>query len=301
MKNKLKPYTYDSLVEDIKELKSTYPEVEVGTIGKSVWGKPLHYIRLGKGKLKLMYSGAHHGMEWLTSAMLMKFVFEFLERAKSGKAMGGFNPRTLEQRASLYIVPMLNPDGVRLSAIGLPNRLPQMEKQRLLRMNGSADFTKWQANANGVDLNHNYDAMWQKSKDMESEYGIYSPGPTRFSGTGAESEPESRAIADFTRKLNFDLTIAFHSQGKVIYHGFLDKIPPRSTDIARAFTRISPYQLDTAEGIASYGGYKDWFVDKFNKPGYTVEVGQGQNPLPIIQLSQVYKETLPIMLGAMTV
>ncbi len=301
MKNKLQPYTYDRLNEDIEQIKMTYPHVEIGTIGKSVWGQNLYYIKLGKGRLKLMYNGAHHGMEWITSAMLMRFTFEFLEGVKTGKAMGGFNPQTLYNRASLYIVPMLNPDGVRLSALGMPNRLPQMEKQRLLRMNGSADFSKWQANANGVDLNHNYDAKWYKSKDMEAEYGIYAPGPTRFSGTAPESEPESRALTIFTRKQDFDLTIAFHSQGKVIYHGFLGKTPPRSNSIARAFTQISPYQLDNTEGIASYGGYKDWFVDKFNRPGYTVEVGMGQNPLPISQLPIIYRETLPIMLGAMTV
>ena len=301
MKNKLQPYTYDSLMEDIKKIQSIYPEVEIGSIGKSVWGKDLTYIKLGKGKLKLMYSGAHHGMEWITSAMLMQFVFDFLKSIKSGKALNGFNTAVLAKRASLYIVPMLNPDGVRLSALGMPNRLSQMEKQRLLRMNDSQDFAKWQANANGVDLNHNYNAMWQKSKDMEAEYGIYSPGPTRFSGSRPESEPESHAMADFTRKLNFDLTIAFHSQGKVIYHGFQGKNPPRSISIARAFTKISPYQLDNTEGIASYGGYKDWFVDKFNRPGYTIEVGMGQNPLPISQLPQIYKETLPIMLGAMTI
>ncbi len=301
MKTKLQPYTYGRLEEDIKNLHAAYPETEVGTIGNSVWGKKLYYIKLGTGKLKLMYSGAHHGMEWITSAMLMKFVFDFLDSERSGKAIGGFNAAVLSKRATLYIVPMLNPDGVRLSALGLPNRLPVMEKQRLLRLNGSEDFAKWQANANGVDLNHNYDAMWQKSKEMEAEYGIYSPGPTRFSGIAPESEPESRAMASFTRKNNFDLTIAFHSQGKVIYHGFLGKNPPRSISIARAFTRISAYQLDNTEGIASYGGYKDWFVDKFNRPGYTVEVGMGQNPLPISQLPQIYKETLPIMLGAMTV
>ncbi len=301
MKNQTGAYTYTDLKDDILKLKSDFPETEVGTIGKSVWGKELYYIKLGTGKLKLMYNGAHHGMEWITSAMLMKFAFDFLKSSKQGRALGGFNSRALMNRATLYIVPMLNPDGVRLSALGLPNRLPMQEKQRLLRMNGSEDFTKWQANANGVDLNHNYDAMWKKSKDMEAEYGIYSPGPTRFSGLRAESEPESRALVNFTKKQDFDLTIAFHSQGKVIYHGFMGKIPPRSYNIARAFTKISPYQLDTAEGIASFGGYKDWFVDKFERPGYTVEVGLGQNPLPISQLPGIYAETLPILLGAMTV
>ena len=80
----------------------------------------------------------------------------------------------------------------------------------------------------------------------------------------------------------------------------MGKEPQNSLKIAKAFTRISPYKLDSTEGIASYGGYKDWFVDKFNRPGYTIEVGEGQNPLPACQLNRIYTETLPIMLGAMT-
>lgn len=301
MKKEIRPYTYEVLKDDILLLRHDFPEAEVGSIGKSIWGSNLYYIKLGTGDKKIMYNGAHHGMEWITSAMLMKFARDFLEAKQSGRALHGFNVKALWRRCSLYIVPMLNPDGVQLAAMGVPRRLPQTEKQKLLRVNGKSDFSHWQANARGVDLNHNYDAMWQESKNMEKEYGIYSPGPTRFSGTHPESEPESHALARFTRMHEFGLTISFHSQGKVIYHGFMKKEPPRSMAIAKAYTKISPYRLDETEGIASFGGFKDWFVDKFNSPGYTVEVGEGQNPLPPVQLPQIYKETLPILLGTMTV
>ncbi len=301
MLNEQMPYTYEKLKRDIIKLKSDHPEIEVGSIGRSVWGKELFYIRLGRGPNKIMYNGAHHGMEWLTAEMLMIFAGDFLASLKDGSTICGFNLGALAKKTSLYIVPMVNPDGVRLAALGLPNRLTVYERQRLLRINGSDDFSRWQANARGVDLNHNYDAMWSKSKELESKYGIYSPGPTRFSGRCPESEPESHALAQFTRQQNFNLTIAFHSQGKVIYHGFLGKEPPKSLEIAKAFTKISPYIIDNTEGIASYGGFKDWFVHRFNRPGFTVEIGTGQNPLPRTQLQKVYSETLPILLGAMTV
>lgn len=301
MKKNRAPYTYCELQQDTERLKNEFPELKTGIIGKSVWGKNLYYLKLGKGENKILYNGAHHGMEWITSAMLMRFAEDFLKAEKNNTALHGFDVRALSHKTTVYIVPMVNPDGVRLSVSGLPNRLNVQTKQRLLRINGSDSFLRWQANANGVDLNHNYDAMWHKSKELEAEYGIYSPGPTRFSGSAPESEPESRALAELARRIEFSMAIAFHSQGKVIYHGFLGKEPPCSLQIARAFTKIAPYQLDNTEGIASYGGFKDWFVDKFNRPAYTVEVGLGQNPLPMTQLPQIYKETLPILLGAMTV
>lgn len=294
-------YTYENLERDIETLKKEFPDTEIGTIGKSVWGKNLYYIRIGSGINRISYNGAHHGMEWITSAMLMQFIYDFQKEKQRGGSAGGFNIPALDRNTSVYIIPMLNPDGVELTAKGIPNGLPAQERLRLEKMNGSSDFSRWQANAEGVDLNHNYDALWDKSKAMEKEYGILGPGPTRFSGDFAESAPESRALAEFTRREGFRMVIAFHSQGKVIYHGFCEKEPPYALSIARAFARISPYRLDETEGIASYGGYKDWFVDKLNRPGYTVEVGEGRNPLPIEQLPYIYKETLPILLGAMTV
>ncbi len=301
MNKDLRPYTYGVLESDLQMLVADFPDVEWGSIGKSLWGKELYYIKLGCGKDKIFYNGAHHGMEWITSALLMHYAREYLKAEKERLSLNGFSIKALSRKTSLYIVPMVNPDGVELATGGIPDNLSQNEKQKLIEYNGSGDFGRWQANGRGVDLNHNYDALWEKSKEMEKEYGISGPCPTRFSGTSAFSEPESRALAEFTVKENFKMVIAFHSQGKVIYQGFEGKEPPISMKIAKAFERISPYKIDYTEGIASYGGYKDWFVDKFWRPGYTIEVGEGRNPLPIENFPIIYKETLPILLGAMTV
>ena len=125
-------------------------------------------------------------------------------------------------------MPMVNPDGVDLVLNGLDRSNPYYND--LIKWNnGSTDFSKnWSANIRGVDLNHNYDAMWQKSKDAEKSYGVYGPGPSRYSGTAPESESESKAVADFTRKNNFRLVIAYHSQGEVIYWNFQNLASPGS-------------------------------------------------------------------------
>ncbi len=302
MRNKLKAYTYDILEKDVEILKKNFPDVEYSVIGESCWGRKLYYIRLGHGKKKISFNGAHHGMEWITSVLLMKFAGDFLWAEIEDETLNGFSVRSLAEQTSLYVVPMVNPDGVELSATGrLPDGLSEDEKSFLLSCNGSEDFERWQANARGVDLNHNYDALWGKSKAMEKEYNIYGPGPTRFSGTAPFSEPESKALADFTDKMNFDMTMAFHSQGKVIYYSFGGEEPLVSLKIAKALEIISPYRIDYAEGMASVGGYKDWFVHKFRRPGFTIEVGEGKNPLPFESFPVIYKETLPLLLGAMTV
>lgn len=148
------------------------------------------------------------------------------------------------------------------------------------------------------DLNHNYDASWDLSKQAEAIYGITGPGPTRYSGTAPESEPESKAVANFTRSHNFRLVIAYHSQGEVIYWTYLNIVPPDSKTIAELFSKVSGYTLAQATGIVSYAGYKDWFIDKFYRPGFTIEVGLGKNPIELSQFDKIYSDNIEILLLA---
>ena len=276
-----------------------FPEAEYGEIGKSVWGRPIEYIKIGCGETKILFCGAHHGMEHLTSKLLLRFALQYLTAIEENGSISGIRAKKLYKHASLYIVPMLNPDGVDLSVYGTD--APDItNKDFLMKINPGGDFSEWQANANGVDLNHNYDALWEKSRESERMHGIFGPGKTRYSGEFPESEPESKALCDFTRRENFNLVMAFHSQGKVIYYDFNGKEPVYSLAIAKALEDASVYKIDYTEGIASFGGYKDWFIDKFLKPGFTVEIGEGKNPLPLADLDKVYAETLPVMTSVLT-
>lgn len=87
------------------------------------------------------------------------------------------------------------------------------------------------------------------------------------------STPEARAIYRFTLKHNFSLILAYHSQGEVIYWKFQDFLPPRSEYIGNRFADASGYLLDITPPLSSWAGYKDWFIQDYNRPGYTVEVG----------------------------
>jgi len=294
-------YSYDIMQRDIQGLKARYPFIETGSAGNSSLGRNLSYIRLGTGPNQVFYNGAHHSLEWITSPLLMKFVEDFLRAYTLGQSIGGYNPRDIWNQSSIYIIPMVNPDGVDLVLNGLQISNPNY--QNLINWNNeSTDFsTVWQANNRGVDLNHNYNAAWQLSKDAEAIYGITGPGPTRYSGSAAESEPETKAIVNFTRNHNFRLVIAFHSQGEVIYWNFMDMAPPIGKAIGESFSQISGYALDQTMGIAAYSGYKDWFIKDYKRPGYTIEVGLGTNPLPISQFDSIYNKNLRTLLYAATV
>lgn len=291
-------YTYDIMVRDIDGLMVRYPFLEVGSAGSSTLGRTLYYIRLGRGPNQVFYNGAHHSLEWITSVVLMKFVEDFSRAYALGQNLAGYNPRQIWNSSSIYIVPMVNPDGIDLVLNGLSPDNPEYDN--LIQWNnGSMNFSRvWQANNRGVDLNHNYNAAWELSKEAEAEFGITGPGPTRYSGPYPESELETRGMVNFTESHDFRLVLAYHSQGEVIYWTFMGFEPSEARSIGEVFSRITGYALDEPASIASYAGYKDWFIQDFRRPGYTIEVGLGTNPLPISQFDSIYSKNLPLLLEA---
>ncbi len=282
-------YTYADVLTDISELYNQYPFMRFFKFGESVLGRPLYAIKIGTGPKKVLYVSAHHSLEWLTSEMIMNFASIYGDAIKNDKVICGYNARELTEQTTMYIIPMLNPDGVDVVAGKLPEDNPFM--MRLREMFGDIDFANvWQANINGVDLNHNYDASFSPILNR--------PAPTRYGGTAPETEPESRALAELTRALRPDLVIAFHSQGREIYYDFEGQVPPNAERLAQEFGRISGYTPTTPNGSAAFGGYKDWFIKEFNKPGFTIEIGTGKNPIGKDQLEQVLKENTCIMIYA---
>ncbi len=291
-------YTYDVLERDIQGLIARYPFLETGVAGTSVLGRNLYYLRLGSGANQVFYTGAIHALEWITSPVLMKFAEDLLSAAATGGRIGGYDSGDIWNTSSIYIVPMVNPDGVDLVLNGLGQDNPYYNE--LIRWNrGSTDFSAvWQANNRGVDLNHNFNAAWEQSRQASIELGITGPGPTRYPGPYPESEPESSAIADFARSRNFRLVLAYHSQGEVIFWDFMGLEPPESLEIAERLAQVSGYALEQPTGITSYAGFKDWFIQDFGRPGFTIEVGRGTNPLPISQFPKIYRDNLPLLLLA---
>ncbi|MDE5830634.1 MAG: LysM peptidoglycan-binding domain-containing protein [Clostridia bacterium] len=67
-------YTYDILKMNISSFSVLYPFLEIGSIGNSVMGKDIPYIRIGTGRKEVFYSSAIHANEWITSPVIMKFI-----------------------------------------------------------------------------------------------------------------------------------------------------------------------------------------------------------------------------------
>ena len=94
------------------------------------------------------------------------------------------------------------------------------------------------------------------------------------------------------------MAIALHTQGEVIYWRYQGMEPPQARHYAECFAAASGYALDDAPEASSFAGYKDWFIQDFGRPGFTIECGEGENPLPVSQFGEIYRDNLGILVAA---
>jgi len=285
-------YGYDQMMADLNRLRDRYPFIQVSSIGDPVMGRSIPAVRLGTGPKEVHYNGSFHAEEWITTLLLMLFMERYADAHQKGERIGQFDIPELFRQTSLWVVPMVNPDGVELHHTGAGPDHPYYDL--LFRATGGTlDFRRWVANVRGVDLNNQFPANWE----FEQRRGPAGPAPRGYTGPAPLSEPESIAMADFTRAHDFRLVIAFHSQGKVIFWGYEGYEPAESEHIVTVFSQASGYR--PIRYVESSAGYKDWFIQDWRRPGFTVEVGRGVNPLPIGQFWEIWGENLGIMLAGL--
>ncbi len=283
------PPTYERVQEAIRLLREHYRCLKVFPIGKSVQGREINALCIGNPTGATLFVGATHGLEWLTCMLLIRFCQQMLEALKTGGKVSDIDVGRALCSRSLVIVPCLNPDGVEIALRGSEGAGERADF--IQGLVGEEDpRLVWQANANGVDLNHNFDAGWCIVKEMEVNSGITAPGPTRFGGVHPHSEPETIAITTFCMTYQPRSLYSLHSQGEEIYWYYGCHTPARSKMMAQILASSSCYSLAKPVEMASHGGLKDWFIEKLRRPGFTIEVGLGKNPLGLDQLDKIYNK-----------
>ena len=152
--NTNKPYTYFTMKQNLSLLKTLFPFIDVSVIGKSVLGQDLYLVRLGNGSKSVFYSASIHANEWITSLLLMKFIEDYCDAFLTNSTIDDVSIAELFYSTSIYIMPMVNPDGVNL----VNNIYDESSYPFIRAKNISSDFPDipfpdgWKANINGVDL-----------------------------------------------------------------------------------------------------------------------------------------------------
>jgi g-D-glutamyl-meso-diaminopimelate peptidase len=276
------PCDYKKLNDMIHDLATLFPFIKINTIGHSVMGKTIKEIRVGKGSKKVHLNGSFHANEWITTLVLMRLLNSYLLLLTNGLSEEE-NPLLWYHNVELSLVPMVNPDGVDLVING-----PSQEvRDDVIRINeGSEEFVHWKANIRGVDLNKQFPANWEIDKKRKAPLH---PASRDYPGIAPLSEPEAIVMADLAKKNQFDCCLAFHTQGEEFYWGYEGHEPPESAEIANEFEKKSGYKA--VQYVDSHAGYKDWFLQEFKRPAFTIELGKGINPLPLSQFDTILKNT----------
>lgn len=283
-------YTYDRMTEDLQALLQQYPDlVTLDSLIDTPDGRKLWHMTIGRegADRHIFVNAAIHGREYVTSWLVMEQAKAFLQECRQ-------SPELLPEDLAVHLVPMINPDGVSISQLGMDGCLRPQTKalvEEILEREceGSQEefLKRWKSNAQGIDLNRNFDAMWEEYED-----GVGAPSADHYKGEAPGCAPEAAALIKLTETWNFERTLSYHAQGSVIYWNFgqTGELKDKTVALAQEISEATGYGLDGDFSLLDPAGYKDWAITKKGIPSLTVEVGRETAPVPQSQYETIWQE-----------
>ena len=286
----------------LRQFKAQYPFVYHKTLSVTAHGRKIPALQLGCGCSKVLLTAGHHANEYITTMLVWRLLQRFCRAVCDNRLFAGFDARELYHNAMLYVVPMVNPDGVDLVTGAIrPDCAEYRQAEAIAARYPNVPFPQgWKANLDGVDLNLNYPARWETARQIKRALGVDGPAPRDYPGAQPLDQPETAALAAYTCCIRPDLVLAYHTQGGEIYHTCASVQLPQADALAQAFARASGYRVAEVPPESANAGFKDWFLQRFHRPGFTIEAGRGENPLPLTQLDALVRENEPILALALS-
>lgn len=280
-----KMITYEMMVEKLKHINALYPSfTKLEVIGKTVEGKQIYALKVGKGSREIFMDASLHAREYMTTNVLMEMIDEYTHAYTRNTQFDGYNVKSILDKTSIWFVPMVNADGVTLVQKGVN---ATSHKNSVIRINGSSNVARWKANIRGVDLNRNFDGNWGPAATEKA------PSWRNFKGYSVFSEPESKAIRDFVAKHKFKAYISYHSSGNLLYYwnwqSGANEI--RDLNFAKTISKKTGYSVMAPLYKVGSGSSADWFIRTYKKPGITMEISPyvGDRPVPFKNWADIWK------------
>lgn len=287
-------YTYDDMLADIQTLQAACPaELHSGSLGTTADGRELMQLVIGDENAanQILIFASIHAREYITTQLCMKQCRDFLKQLADGSgSYQGVSYQDLLSGAAIHFLPMVNPDGVTISQLGpsaLNSAAVRANVEKIAAMEGGGSdsyFRRWKSNAEGIDLNRNFDAKWEEYND-----NVGHPSADHYKGESPVCTEESKILYDLTQKCGFKRTINYHTQGGVIYWYFEQEgeLLNTSKTFAEEIASVTGYPLDDNYQNLDPAGYKDWAISKMGIPSLTIEVGSGEDPVDPSELSGI--------------
>ncbi|MCM3639322.1 hypothetical protein M3152_16600 [Sporosarcina luteola] len=292
-------YTYEKMTKDIQQLAKDYPElVEYKSLGKTAYGRDIWAMKVGKGDSTLLVTGSHHAREWMSTILTMHLAYKYAASYESNQSIQGYNVKEVLDHTTIWFIPMVNPDGVTLQQKGLSAFPKEIHNQLIKMNNGSRDFKRWKANAQGVDPNRNYDVDWSRIQNNSA-----TPSWRNHKGSKPGQIAEVKAVMKLVSEVYPEMLLDYHSSGEILYWDYKIEYKTKQRDriIANKIAGMTGYKLMFAQNKAT-GASTDWFIAKFGKPALTPELGKfaGETNLPLSAFDRIWKQNQAVPMYAAT-
>ncbi|PSM42208.1 zinc carboxypeptidase [Streptomyces dioscori] len=208
-----RPYSgAGNLKEEIVRTGQQNPNLtKVVSIGKTLQGQDILALKLTKGAKKTkdgakpstLYMSNQHAREWITPEMTRRLLHHYLDNYGKDQRI-----TKLVDSTELWFVLSANPDGYDWTFKAEGDR---QWRKNLRDVNGDGALTV----GDGVDLNRNFAYKWGYDDEGSSPY----PTSQTYRGASPGSEPETKAIDAFEKRIGFEYGINYHSAAELILYG----------------------------------------------------------------------------------
>ena len=231
---------------------TTVPVVKTTTgvesIGTSVEGRGIMAYHFGTGSKELLFvGGIHGGYEWNTALV----AYQLMDYLKA-------NPSVIPANVKVTVIPVLNPDGLKLGTGTTTAHFTQADVSNLSKNSVASRF-----NAHKVDLNRNFDCDWKATGVWQSK--------SVSGGASAFSEPESLAVKTYVEANKPAVAVVWYSSAGGVYASSCDgAVLPETVLIGKAYADASGYPYyKSFDSYETSGDMVNWLA-KNNIPAISV-------------------------------
>lgn len=265
-------YTYEEIYKACEKLTNQYSEfIRLTVIGTSHDGRKIPMLMLGKGREALICTAGVHGRESVNPTVMLKMAEEYAQAYRNERFIDHFDVKVLLRKYSIYLIPVLNPDGYVIATEGFSMIADEAMRSRSEKMNILSRC--WKYNGRGVDINRNFSAKSYIQQTL-MEY--------------PNSEPETQALIKVFQGYDHMAYLDFHSRGKIIYY-YRAAMPreynKKQRRIAKELKKAIHYELGKKEeeflSKASGGNTVHYYSENFGKPAITIETVADEADFPL--------------------
>ena len=302
-------YTYERMARDLYFLTVRFPDLlTVNTIGSTKDGRAIYDAVIGNpnGASHFIVAYAQHASEHINTQLAMRQIEYVLTTWTNGGSYGDKTFSDIFSNVCFHIIPMANPDGVTIAQLGVEglrteaartvvNLCYELDKEHGKVYGSFEDYeAKFKANANGVDLNKNFNAGWE-----EMDNNVNYPSTDGYKGTGAVSEPETRAIVSLAEAYPISAVIGIHSPGdRIIWnYGAEGEVLNAGKSLAETLKALTKYgtaeESHYTKRVA--GGMAEYFVSERNLPALSIMTGGGTLPVSMSYFADIFGRNLNVI------